>query len=413
MKIDVFDKNIILVFAGVSIMNAANLFYQLLVAHSLSPADFAAFNSLLAIFMLIAVPLVNLQTVVAKYSSEFNALGQVNKVRSLLSGLLKMATVPVVSSFFIFYFTSFFIMSKLKIQSFSSAYLLTALVCVSWLAPIFTGGLQGLELFKWLARSLIIAGIVKLISTFLFLKFGLAITGALAGLLISILAGMVIPYFLLKKYISFKNTNAEGINFSEVLVYIFPIALSLFCFTVLASFDIVLVRYFFTTEQSGVYSLAQMVGKIFLFLPSAISIVMFPRASGLNAKNMDTSVTLKRSLGYGIMLCILALLVYNLFPALTLMVLTGKVSAESITLGRLFSISMSFFSLVFILINYFLSQKDLRFIKYLALFTCLQLLEVTLFHKNLIQVQVMLCINAVILFCIHLALVGTVPEKAK
>jgi O-antigen/teichoic acid export membrane protein len=167
----------------------------------------------------------------------------------------------------------------------------------------------------------------------------------------------------------------------------------------------VLVKYYFNPEESGVYSLAQMVGKIFLFLPGAISVVMFPRVSGLKAKNQDTNTTLKRSLLYTGILVTGAGFFYNLFPHFVLMVLTGKVYLESVSLGRLFSVSMSFFTLLFILITYLLSIKDLRFIKYLVLFTLLQIWAITLFHKTLISVQLILCLNAILLFFIHLNLV--------
>ena len=174
----------------------------------------------------------------------------------------------------------------------------------------------------------------------------------------------------------------------------------------LVSFDMVLVKYYFLPEESGLYALAQMAGKIFLFLPAAICIVMFPKTAGLKAKNLDTTATLKRSLLYAAILCILASLAYNLFPGFTLKILTGKVFPESIILGRLFSISMSFFTLLFILITYFISLKDLRFLKYLVFFTLLQFLAIGLFHKSLIQVQLILCLNAILLFGINFTLVN-------
>ncbi len=90
-----------------------------------------------------------------------------------------------------------------------------------------------------------------------------------------------------------------------------------------------------------------------------------------------------------------------------LKVLTGKVLPGSIFLGRLFSVSMSFFTLLFIIVTYFLSIKDLRFIKYLVVFSGLQALAIVFFHSNLIQVQWILCVNAALLFLIHLALAGS------
>ncbi|MBU1869225.1 MAG: hypothetical protein KJ818_02025, partial [Candidatus Omnitrophica bacterium] len=154
----------------------------------------------------------------------------------------------------------------------------------------------------------------------------------------------------------------------------------------------------------GLYALGQVVGKIFLFLPAAVSLVMFPRTSGISAKNMSALPTLKKSLAYVSILCCSAFLFYNIFPDFVMKTLTGKIYPDSIMLGRLFGFSMSFFALLFLLITYFLSIKDFRFIKYLVIFTALQVLALFILHGNILQVQLVLCVNAVLLFVIHLIL---------
>ncbi|PIP20960.1 MAG: hypothetical protein COX40_01915 [Candidatus Omnitrophica bacterium CG23_combo_of_CG06-09_8_20_14_all_40_11] len=404
-NLDHFSKNIILVFAGTSLANFLNLMYQLLIAHKLSVSDFAAFNSLLSIYMLIAAPLGTLQIAVTKYTSEFNARNQVAKIRFFLSDLFKKSSILAISTFSIFWFASIYIINILKIPSVLSGGILALLLASTCLAPVFSGGVQGLELFGWLTSVSVITGILKLFLTFIFILLGYNIAGALGALLASSLIGLAIYFLPLKAFFISTRAARENINYKEILVYLFPVAISNFCFIALVSFDMVLVKYFFSSNEAGFYSLAQMVGKIFLFLPGAIAIVMFPKIAGLNAKNMDTIATLKKSLLYACGLCIFANVIYNLFPIFILKVLTGKVFAESIILGRFFGVSMTFFALLYIMIAYFLSIKDLRFMKYLTLFTLLQFLTIILFRKTLVQVQLILCINSILLFFIHLFLV--------
>jgi len=411
-NIDSFNKNIVIVFAGTSLVNLLNLLYQLLIAHRLSAFEFAAFNSLLSIFMIISSPLGTLQIAVAKYSAEFNAHNQLSKLRFFLSDLFKKTSVLAISTLLIFWFSSVYIMNSLKISSATSGYILAVLLASTCLAPVFAGGVQGLELFGWLSSVSVITGVLKLVLAFVFVLLGYNIAGALGALLASSLIGLVIYYFPLRRYISLEAIK-EDIRYKEIFIYLFPVGITYFCFMNLVNFDMVMVKYFFSPQDSGIYSLAQMVGKIFLFLPGAIGIVMFPKISGLNAKNMDTLSILRKSIMYVFGLCILSVLFYNSFPYLVLKILTGKAYPESIMLGRMFSISMTFFSLLYILLMYFLSVKDLRFIKYLVFFTALQFLAIVLFHKNLIWVQLILCINAILLFCIHLALVNlSKPKKA-
>ncbi len=404
-NLDTFSKNIIFVFIGTSLINVFNLLYQLLIAHTLNPADFAAFNALLSIFMVLSTPLSTLQTAVAKYASEFNAHNRIDKIRFLISHLLKKSAIFSLLTCFIVYLASFYIIDKLKIPSFYSAYVLVLLVSLYWIIPSFMGVLQGLELFKWFVSVSIAAGAAKLLFAFIFMRLKFNITGALSGFLVGVLLILILSAFALRKLISFSASSTE-VNFKEIFVYMLPVAISTFCFMGLTNMDMVLVRYYFNPPASGVYALAQMVGKIFLFLPGAISIVMFPKVSGLSAKQNDTTSVLKKSLIYGVILCVLASTAYNLLPSLVLKVLTGKVLSESIFLGRLFSVSMSFFALLFIIVTYFLSIKDLLFITYLIIFSLLEALAIVFLHRNLIQIQLILSINATLLFFIHLALFG-------
>ncbi len=403
-NIDTFTKNVIFVFFGTSLVNIFNLLYQLLIAHRMSGPDFAGFNSLLAIFMLISAPLITLQIAVAKYAAEFNAQNKIEKIKVLFSHLIVKILPLAFFTFFIFYFSSFYIINKLKIPSVSLGYILALLLAFSWITPVLAGMLQGLELFKWMVFSSAVSQALKLALGFIFIAWGFNIAGALSAFLISILIGTIISIFGLKNFFSFKVMHSN-INFKEFFSYLFPVAITSFCFIALVSFDMVLVKYFFAPIKAGFYSIAQMVGKIFLFLPGAISMVMFPKTAGLNAKNMDTFYTLKISLLYALGLCIMANIVYNLFPSFILKALTGKAFPESIILGRLFGVSMSFFALLYILITYMLSIKNVHFIKYLILFTLLQYIAIIIFHKDTIHIQWILCINSILLFFIHLMLI--------
>lgn len=396
-KIDAFGRNIILVFLGTSLVNVFNLLYQLLIAHRLSGIDFAGFNSLLAVFTLISSPLMTLQTAVAKYTADFNARNEVKKINALLRSLIIKITPAAIITLSVFYYFSFHITAKLKIASVSAGYILTLLLVSAWATPVLLGALQGLELFKWLTSISVIGGALKLILAFIFISLGFNIAGALGALLVSGLIGIIISVFALRNYFSLEPSGGS-IDLGGVLPYLAPVAVTSFCFTALVNIDMIMVKSYFSPTEAGFYSLAQMVGKIFLFLPFAISVVMFPRAAGLNARKLDTTHTLKRSLLYAAILCIAANLVYNFFPVLILKILTGKASLESVEIGRLFGISMSFFALLFVLLMYFLSIKDLRFIKFLIVSVLLEALAIVFFHGALIHVQLALCINSILIF---------------
>lgn len=405
-KLDKFTQNIILVFAGTTLVNIFNLLYQLLLAHQLTPVDFAAFNSLIAIFIIVSGPFGTFQQVIVKYIAEFNAQGKKEKTRALFSGLLHMLLITAGVLFIVFAVSSVTLTDKLKVPSVASGYLLAASLALSIITPLFLGGLQGLERFKWFAGISVVGAIMKLALTVFLLWLGLKVTGALTALLISVIIPIAFAYIPLKHLCTFEKVRGD-VPLKELFLYALPIATAMFCFMSLATFDMVMVKYYFSPEDSGIYSLAQMVGKIFLFLPGAISIVMFPRSAHLKAKNIETHSTLLQSLGYAGLLSLVALIFYNLFPEFVLKVLTGKAFRESVYLGRLFSISMTFYTLTLILLQYFLSLKDFRFLPYLIVSTIAQFALIACLHNSLAQVQYIICANAAVLFIIHVILSNT------
>lgn len=402
-KIDSFGKNIIVVFAGTSLANVINLVCQLLIAHRLSAVDFAVFNSLLAVYVIIGAPFSTLQAVTTKYISEFNARSEHEKLKALFSGLLKALSVISLIVFGVTCLTAPLLSEKLKVPGLLPFYLVAALLALTCILPIFSGAVQGLERFKLLSITSVAGALIKLGLLLCFLGLGYGISGALAAFLAAAAAGILLVYPILKDYIAFRVPHPK-IDFHGFSAYLFPVALSYFCFMVLVSADMVMVKYYFSQEKAGVYSLAQVTGKIFLFFPGAISMVMYPRTSHLHAKNLDTSATLKRSIFYAAGLCGIAAMFYNIWPYFSLSVLTGKAIEESVFLGRMFSFSMTFFALSWILLFYFISKKDLRFVGWLAGLTIFELVGIVLFHSSLFQVQSVLCAIAFIFFCVNMAL---------
>lgn len=392
-----------MVFGGSFLASLGNLIYQLIIAHSLSVVDFAAFSSLLSIFSIVSSPLVTMQLAISKYTAEFSARGQSGKIIFVFRRLSAIFAWLGLVMFTFFCLFSFFSLSKLKIDSPASALILSGMFFLTCFVPLFNGVLQGLELFWWICGSSVLGVGLKLIFTVIFVSFGLKVAGALGAFAISLFIAAAVCLIPLGRINSSGKPDPD-VDMRGMFWYILPIAATNFCYLGLVSSDMILVKYFFSPENSGVYSLAQVAGKIFLFLPGAISIVMFPRVSRLNAQNNKTRGTLTMSLTYGFILSVCAVLVYNFFPDFILRSLTGKAPLESIALGRFFSVSMSLFALLYILMNYFISLKDWRFLKYLVISAACQALAIILFHADVFQVQFILCLNALILFLVFLGL---------
>src|SRR3972149_2017554 len=126
---------------------------------------------------------------------------------------------------------------------------------------------------------------------------------------------MLRGYLLPGKKLLHRDGNIEGdapFSVSEVYHYFFPVGTTVLCFMVLTNIDLILVKHFFTPMEAGYYSIAQIVGKIILFLP---------------------------------------------FPASVIELLSGKIYVESISLVKWFCLNMTFSSLTWISLNYHLTTQ--------------------------------------------------------
>jgi len=351
-----------------------------------------------------------LQTVVTKFISTFYAINHHERINPLLCSFVKKTSVFGLVIFLILILGSGGISSFLQIASPLLIVILGVTTFLSVILPLTQGGLQGLQRFGYLGLTMITNGSLKLLLGIIFVSIGFGVVGALSALAISTFIALLLssimlasvlprPLALVPESLRLKSDSGDPeIDFSEIYRYFYAAATVFLCFMVLTNIDVVLVKHFFKPLEAGYYSIAQMVGKIILFLPVAVTLVMFPKASELHAQAKATSHLLKKSLLCVGALCGTAALICLLFPGLIIRLLSGEEHLHCIPLARIFSVTMVFFALVYVLMFYNLSIHRLGFIYSLVLLTALQTLAIILFHQSLSQILCIMCGNAVLLF---------------
>lgn len=393
-------------FIGISLFNLFNLFYHLFMVRYLPPIEYGHLNTLLALFMLISVPAGTVQTTITKFISSFQVQNKYDRTRGLLRHLLLLMFIIGFSFFLLISLGSRLISSFLQISSYGLVILFGLGLLFAMVIPVPWGGLQGLQKFGSLTFNLIINGALKFFLGVLFVVSGFGVSGAMGAIALSYFITTLFSLLMLEIYLpkeesmarQEQNANGSGPSYiSEVYLYFFPVGVTLLCFMVLTNIDLILVKHFFTPIDAGYYSIAQMVGKIILFLPLPIIMVMFPKLSSLEAQGKRTLSTLGQNLRIAGLFCIIAAMLGLLFPSFIIRILSGKVYSECIPLVRFFSVNMTFFSLTLILLYYQLSTHERWFLYPLFFSTLIQTGLIVLFHKTLTQVLLVVGITALCL----------------
>lgn len=388
-------------FVGASLASLANLLCQLVVVRRFTIADYGVFNSLVSFFAIISLPMASVGTMVAKFTASYNNLGEREKTDFFILTLLKHMFFIAALFLIVYLLFGFGFKNYLHLDSVLPIYIIGFMLPLTIISTVAVGAIQGLEKFIWLSLSNIIGSASKLILVFLFILLGWGLLGALWAFLLSQALALIVSFFPLSHIFYLKETRLD-INLKEKYKFIIPSFIALACMAVLTNTDVVLVKHFFKPIEAGYYSVAQLIGKIVLFIPGAVYIVMLPAASGLHAREKDSRVILKKGLIYTAFLCISIAALYNIIPDIILGILAGKAGQEIIFLGRLFSVAMTFFSLLTTLLLYQLSVSRFGFLKWLALFSLLQILAILIFHATLSQILFILISNSAILFLLNL-----------
>ncbi|MFA5320429.1 MAG: oligosaccharide flippase family protein [Candidatus Omnitrophota bacterium] len=414
-----FFLSIMLVFLGTLVANSFHMVYQMIAAHKLPAEDFAAVNSLLAVLSLIAIPAGTLQTAVVAQTAAARARGLgVPHIRAVFREYMRLSFIAGAVTFVFFFLAGAQLQSLLQLASPAPVRFLAIMVCLSWISPVALGMLQGLEMFGWFCSANCATGLVKVASVVFLISLGAGVPGVLLSVCLSLLTTILVAQAAL---FSFKNKRPSvelrkeaSSSLRQIFSsYLLPVSFSLFLFTFLVTIDMIFVKSFFPPAEAGIYSFAQMAGKIFLFLPSAVPLVMLPKTSGMAAVKADSGIILGKSIIMTVLISVAGAGLFNLFPGFFLRLLTGASSPSVILLGRFFSLSMSLFAVVYVFIIYFIALRDFRFIKFLILSAVAQAAAFVIFHSSLISIQQIMCLNAFVLVFLLIGLFKRTSDRSR
>ncbi|MFH2138255.1 MAG: oligosaccharide flippase family protein [Candidatus Omnitrophota bacterium] len=407
MRINSLLKNAGIMFFATAIANVFTLLYQLFMIRALVPSDFGLLDKLLGLTLLTSMPMGSFQAVVTKFISSFKAENNFGKIYAFLWLFLKKLGILGIITLITFVVFRNNIAAYYKTENTFLIVMVGLLLIISTVLPLNLGALQGLQKFKSLGTASILSSFLRLILGVVFVKIGFKVAGALMALIIASITAFLVAFIPLRKYFLFKEgrdskSNDYNLDLKEIYKYCLPAFIAMFSFALLTNMDLQLISPFFSKEDAGYFALARMLGKIILYLPGAVTIVMFPKVSEYYTLGRDTSSILKKCLLIVGAICFFSGLVCAIFPELILNLLVGKVYPQCIPLVLPFVTSMGFYALSSVFLYYYLSILNMKFIYICMGFACLQAALILFFHSSLLQVLYILVVCSIALFLINI-----------
>ena len=383
-------RHSLLLLAASQATNVANFFFHFFMGRMLTPVEYGSLVSMLGLLMFVGIPLGALSNSLAFCSAKLLEEGHAGAIRpfmrrwfgkvmiaGVLIVVLGIVLCPATISFF-------------QLQRPSTFLIAIVVLGLSLFGPVLGGILQGVQAFVWSAVSGIIGtGVRIIVSVALVYWLGRISDWAIIGHGMGVLAGLLIGAGSIIWI--FKDTIPVQAD-KKIAGYFFSSLVILAGFSFMMNADVLIVKHFFSPEESGLFARAATIGRMIIFLPMPIAGALFPKivaAGGIGGQQ-------KRLLIRGTLLAgaiiVAAAGVGSVIPQLPLWLIYHDVhpSETMIRLVRCMLWAMSPLSLAYIVMNYHMAQSRFNVLFLLPLCALFYLAGVVMWHASVFQIVAVL-----------------------
>ena len=246
-----------------------------------------------------------------------------------------------------------------------------ATVLMLFLRPVTDGALQGLQRFAGLGGVQVVQAVARLLLAPLLIWLGWRSFGAILSLPLAMALGLVLALWLLRPV--WRAATAGSAIPAVSGSYSLLTLTGFLAFAVMINADAIIVRAQFPAAVANNYGPLVTLGKMNLFVPLGIGLVLFPKATARAARGRDARPVLLLALAATLLPGLALTVLYFLFPAqiVDLVFGVGTYADPGAVLG-LVGLATTLFAGVNIWLNYALSLEQRPYVVVLAVIVLLQ-----------------------------------------
>lgn len=357
----------------------ANYVLHLYLGRSLGPEGYGIFSALHAVGLLFALPFTAINFTVA---SELIGLNKA-QIRAYLKQLFLFDLILIGALLVVFLASGKWIMSFLHLNDLSFLFI-TLLIPLSAIFQInIFGILQGLQLFKTYGLVIFSSQFLRLISGVFLVVIGFGVDGALLSSTIGTLCSVILGGFYIKDYLALSVGRIKRFImtrlFKKIIFYSAYTAAFAFFFYI----DIPLVKHLFSPYETGLFSVAAVLGKVPIYLVGPVGLVIFSKVVEMKKRDEPYFRFFLFSLFIAFLALIFIGLGYIIFAPLVIKMLFGKAYLEAIPLVRYYGLATIVLSLASITVQYATAIEKKHFLLIHWLANLGFVISLYLFHPKL------------------------------
>ena len=335
-------------------------------------------------------------TIITMISARYIALNASNEesgyIRSVITLVLKFAmgvglVLTAVILILLNKITSLFALE-------SRCYVIGALVITvaNLCYSITSGTLQGLKKFFQYGMQSILIAIGKLIFSIVLVMIGWKVYGIIVAILIGTLLAIVYGVHYMKKYVWKKNgwVTEHGIDLKEFMHYSIGTIVAQGCVIALTNGDILLVKAYFNDTEAGLYSSASVIGKIAMYVSTAIVATLFPMVVEKHQKGENTENLFRKAMLYGGGMAVACASGMLLFGKLVIGMLFGERYLQAINILPAVCIYVVALTFITVMMNYLLAIDRVKVFGTVMVVSLVTIIVFSVwFHESVTQLMTM------------------------
>jgi O-antigen/teichoic acid export membrane protein len=216
------------------------------------------------------------------------AVGADERARYLIRHALAHLAVVALLVSFLYTLTIPLLTNVLDLQAPGPAIALIPVIGLSFVVPVILGALQGMERFLAFGVMSLAIATARVAFGVPWVEAGGGSGGAIAGQGIGMLVVALVAVWMLRGHYAGRGAGAATSGLRRVPDVRSVTASAAFIgFALLSNLDVLLAKLFLPAHEVGIYAALATVGKVVIFLPAAVAVVLVPNAARARPGSRD------------------------------------------------------------------------------------------------------------------------------